>query len=199
MVMSSDSNSSTVELRLLKKQLHLAEAEAAVFAEEWFQNFDENHDGKLDRDEIQLLLAHVYPDLPPATPESINLLLEKLGAVDDHDDVVAVIVRYGCYICEKQELDAVFQEFDHNDNGVLDKSELQQLLAKVHPTWAATPSDVAHILSQCDENNDGVLQREELLLAVASWKETVSKKKHRVRKCDPRACGTTMQRVCIVQ
>ena len=72
--------------RLAKKlkKLRQREAERQVRiqaeVEGWFDRFDENGDGRLQRDELRALLTWLHPSRPP-TEENLDYLIEKATAV----------------------------------------------------------------------------------------------------------------------
>ena len=112
----------------------------------WFEMFDENGDGVLQRDELRALLTHLNPKRPPSEDNldwliehatavktySMNLPGDKNGDVTFHD-TRATVMRYHEYCKDQAYLDAVFRKYDVNGNGELDEEELVEFLQKVAP------------------------------------------------------------------
>jgi len=68
----------------------------------------------------------------------------------------------------------LFDRFDLDHNGSLDKSELQALLTKIAGV-PVSESDVTEVLRTADVLGDGVINKEELLGAVGAWYVSVGR------------------------
>lgn len=69
------------KLELLRKRE--AERRARIYAEveQWFQQFDENGDGMLQRDELKKLLSWLHPSRPP-TEANLDFFIAKATAIE---------------------------------------------------------------------------------------------------------------------
>ena len=149
----------------------------------WFNQFDENGDGRLQRDELRALLTWLHPSRPP-TEQNLDFLITKATAIEsssltipgnkDGDvswhDVRPCVLDYGDYCKDQSYIDSVFQRFDSDLSGELDAEELLQLLRSIAPEEISVDmTDVEYVLQQFDLNSDGVIDRDELLPMLAKW------------------------------
>lgn len=168
-------------------QLRAAEKERqqqlAAEIDGWFEKFDFNEDGKLQREELAALLEHL--EGRPPTAENLDFLLEKATAIetysvriggDKHGAVTwhqarETVGRYHEYCRDQVLLDSVFRRFDYDGNGTLDLLELPALLRDMSPDDAVVDeTDAQYVMEQCDANGDGVISRDEVLPMLARWK-----------------------------
>lgn len=139
----------------------------------WFDQFDENGDGQLQREELRALLTHLNPERPPSD-DNLDFLIEKAtevntfslqmkgnknGAVSWHD-TRATVARYADYCKDEAYLDAIFKEFDTDGNGELDSNELHPFLSRIAPEGCIVEeADLRYVFEACDPNGDGVIVR----------------------------------------
>ena len=70
---------------------------------------------------------------------------------------------------ELNQLKEVFQGFDEDGNGYIDKEELLKGLKKLN--IPATKEDVEEMINEADENSDGQLSIEEFIQIMANQEE----------------------------
>lgn len=169
------------------KQLRLREAErlkrVQVQVESWFDQFDENGDGRLQRDELRALLTWIHPSRPP-TEENLDYLIQKATAVvssslkipgNKHGsvgwyEIRATVLQYGDYVKDQKYIDSIFRRYDVDENGTLDKDELLELLTAVAPEGCeADEMDVEFVMEHFDRDKDGNIARDELLPMLGKW------------------------------
>ena len=171
------------KLKMLREREARRNAKIVQEVQSWFEQFDINGDGMLQRDELRALLTHLNPYRPP-TEDNLSWLLEKAteiraaslkipgnkdGAVSLHQ-ARATVTRYHEYCKDQAYLDAVFRKFDADGSGTLDEGELLPLLQRVAPEGCIVDdSDVAYVLEACDVDGDGVISREEVLPMISKW------------------------------
>ena len=68
------------KLKQLRQRQMERQARIRAEVEDWFQRFDENGDGMLQRAELRALLAWLHPSRPP-TEEALDFLITKATAV----------------------------------------------------------------------------------------------------------------------
>ena len=103
--------------------------------------------------------------------------------------------KYRYYLQHAKQLDAMFDRFDRNRNGMLSRSELQRALNDAERNnlrvnddgvmqkgtkrvtnmgggvqLRCSDDDLDYILRECDINGDGGIDKTELLAALATWK-----------------------------
>ena len=171
------------KLAMLTKREAERRARIQAEIEVWFNQFDENGDGRLQRDELRALLTWLHPSRPP-TEENLDFLIEKATAIESSSmrirgnkngdvswhDVRPCVLEYGDYCKDQSYIDSVFQRFDNDHSGELDAEELLLLLRSIAPEDISVDmSDVEYVLQQFDLNSDGVIDRDELLPMLAKW------------------------------
>jgi len=158
----------------------------------WFELFDTDGNGVLDREELRALLTHLQPNHPP-TDVALDFLIEKATAIDTYsmhikgdrngtiswDATKETVVRYRDYVRDQVWIDAVFTKHDIDGSGELEAPELLPLLRELAPDADVTEGDVRYVLNECDADGNGAVSREELLPMVSSWRSLVQDKNHR--------------------
>lgn len=151
----------------------------------WFNSFDKNKSGVLEREQLKELLIHLNPSSPP-DDAALDLLMTKATAIDTTGDGVAdtkgisrsaceqVVSKYEAYLSQQSVLDGIFDEFDTNKSGVLEPDQLVNLLKKVSPDHEVTDGDVQYVLETCDKSKEGSINRQEALAACATWKHMIN-------------------------
>ena len=169
----------------------------------WFEEFDTNKDQKLQRDEFAQLLTHLHPEFPPSEEQldklceratriessTLKLAGDKHGAIAWHS-VLETVLCYGDYVREERFLNEIFAEFDADDSGTLDPSELAGLLRKCAPEGCAVDqADVDFVIQLCDVNANGLIDREEVKPMIARWKRLSAEKWEKQQEAEKRPRG----------
>ena len=91
------------------------------------------------------------------------------------------VSKYRYYLARRATIDKMFEQFDLDENGKLDRRELRKAVQSSEdnrPTRAVhnivvelrvMNSDIESILDDADANNDGCIERSEMLPALAAW------------------------------
>jgi len=178
----------------LHKQKVAARAASKRKVDAWFQQFDSNHSGVLEVDQLKALLIHLNPHTTP-DQAALDMLMQKAVDIDTTGDgnpdtkgisrssAETVVAKYSEYIAQQAVLDGIFAEFDTNKSGVLEPDQLANLLKKVSPDVEVTDGDVDFVLEQCDKSKEGTINREEVLTACATWKVAASDKAQETCVC----------------
>jgi len=178
------------KLKMLREQW--AEQQAKMHAEvsQWFELFDENGDGQLQRHELRALLTHLNPQRAPSEA-NLDWLVEKATAIETHTMIIhgnrhgavgfhelrETVMRYSDYCKDEAYLDAIFKEFDDDGNEELDEDELLGLLQKVAPEGCeADAADVQFVMETCDLDGNGVITRDEVLPMISRWSQIAQAK-----------------------
>ena len=150
--------------------------------ETWFAKFDDG-DGVLQRAELAALLKHTSGTEP--SDEALDMALAEARTADikgggepkdgiSKKSALTVVTKYTSYVKEQKWLDAVFDAYDTNKSGQLEKDQLLALLKKVSPDVEVTEADAAYVLDMVDTNNTGSIDRSEALAACATWKSELA-------------------------
>ena len=139
--------------------------------EAWFEEFDKDQNGELERDELRHLLSHLFPEHPP-DETWLDTLIERATAIEsyslqirgDKDGAVSklavakAVERYGAYTRQQTLLDDIFGTHDVDKSGLLEKTEV---LAMLNDLVQKTPNlkhitaddgDVEWVLEHCDQD-----------------------------------------------
>jgi len=181
--------------RLLLHDKAEREAELKTVLDTWFAGFDHNNDKQLNRDELRLLLAHLYPGDPPEEGALDFLILKateinsgslhlpgNLNGLVPWDATVQTVTRYSEYIRQKRRLDALMEELDVDASGTLDAQELHNFLQRLSPGLEVIEEDVRFILEYSDVNQDGAISCDELWSMVQVWRAVTSNLPHGRKK-----------------
>ena len=118
------------KLKMLRKRDEERQARIQAEVESWFEKFDENKDGKLQRDELRNLLNWLHPSRPPSE-ENLDFLLVKATEIvatgmrvkGNKDGAVAwhqarqTVLDYGDYLKDQMYIDSIFSRFDSDNSG----------------------------------------------------------------------------------
>ena len=107
------------------------------------------------------------------------------------------VSKYRYYLARRATIDKMFEQFDLDANGKLDRRELRKALqSREHKNTRAVhsivvelrvmKSDVEAILDDADANNDGNIDRSEMLPALAAWSNIADMK---IEKKKSAACA----------
>ena len=94
--------------------------------------------------------------------------------------VKEVVHKWFQYMKEKSAIDAIFAKFDTNASGVLERDQLIALLKCYCPHPEPNEADVDFVLEKADVSGTGTMRPEEVLPAIAVWKELAEKKESSV-------------------
>ena len=81
---------------------------------------------------------------------------------------------------QQEEIDAHFDRYDKDGNGVLQRDEVKHLLDDLNEGIPVSSAEVSWAIHSADMDNSGTLNREELRAAVSWWYLHVAKSKLRV-------------------
>lgn len=109
--------------------------EEAKKFDDWFSEFDRNNDRHLDKSELAALLMTIQPDCPPAD-STLDRLMEEAKLIGTGEPVQrsqlrAILLKNLAYVKEAQFLDNVFERFDQDGSGSLDRDELKGMMFSV--------------------------------------------------------------------
>ena len=79
---------------------------------------------------------------------------------------------------EKKAIDAIFDKFDTNQSGVLERDQLLELLKCYCPDPPPNEADVDFVIEQADVSGTGTMRRDEVLPAISVWKQLAEDKKN---------------------
>ena len=116
----------------------------------------------------------------------VNHALKVAGLTEEADALPRAalldsVSKYRYYLARRATIDKMFEQFDLDANGKLDRRELRKALQSrednrpsraVHDIVVelrVMKSDIEWILDDADANNDGCIERSEMLPALAAW------------------------------
>ena len=94
----------------------------------------------------------------------------------DRKLVKGVVQKWFKYMKEKKAIDDIFAKFDTNGSGVLERDQLIKLLKCYCANPEPDEGDVDFVLEKADLSGTGTMRPEEVLPAIAVWKELAEKK-----------------------
>jgi Ca2+-binding EF-hand superfamily protein len=165
-----------------------------TLVDKWFEKHDTNHSGVLERDQLEQLLMEIEPDASPNS-QILQTLMSKAegrdttgdGQVDtsgiSREKILATVENYREYARQQGYLDVIFKKFDTNGSGKLEKNQLHKLLVQVSPDSEVAEADTEFVLEHCDLDGTNAISRDEVLPAIAKWKELVEEKQKKRGCC----------------
>jgi Ca2+-binding EF-hand superfamily protein len=160
--------------------------------EVWFAEHDEDHDNKFDRKELKHLFKFIEPE-HALTTAAENFMLEKINDVKEisRENIIIIVKKYRHYIKQWDKLNDLFAKYDTNNNGVLENSEIRQLMidkaggvVNVSNRVEVTDEDVDYVMSVADPEQEahGGVDREHLMTAIGQWYQLASEKREKKRQ-----------------
>ena len=132
----------------------------------------------------------------------VNHALKVAGLTEEADALPRAalldsVSKYRYYLARRATIDKMFAQFDLDANGKLDRRELRKALqSREHKNTRAVhsivvelrvmKSDVEAILDDADANDDGHIDRSEMLPALAAWSNIADMK---IEKKKSAACA----------
>ena len=133
----------------------------------------------------------------------VNHALKVAGLTEEADALPRAalldsVSKYRYYLARRATIDKMFEQFDLDENGKLDRRELRKALQSrednrpsraVHGICVdlrVMKSDVEAILDDADANDDGHIDRSEMLPALAAWSNIADMK---IEKRKSAACA----------
>ena len=153
--------------------------------ERWFANFDTDRSGMLSRDEMAKLLEHAAGERP--SDDALDTAMKKATSIDTNGDGQAdtigvskkaatqAVTKFQAYVKQEKAINDIFDQFDTNKSGELEKGQLRDLLKRVSPDADVADEDEAYVMELCDKSNTGTILRSEVLAACATWKLLLEK------------------------
>ena len=132
----------------------------------------------------------------------VNHALKVAGLTEEADALPRAalldsVSKYRYYLARRATIDKMFEQFDLDANGKLDRRELRKALqSREHKNTRAVHSivvelrvmnsDIEAILDDADANSDGCIDRSEMLPALAAWSNIADMK---IEKKKSAACA----------
>ena len=134
------------------------EPDTSKIIREVFDEIDVDHDGFLSEEEVQQVVGRL--NLPKRYGRRIFETADS-----NHDGKVTFEEMQDFVESKMQRLQSAFSYFDKNGNGLIDKSEVYQVLQELY--LDLTEEDAELLLQEMDKNNDGNVNFVEFLRMFA--------------------------------
>lgn len=147
--------------------------------QEIFLKYDKDHSGALEVAEFKDLLRDFNNGKEPSHHEQEFMM--RLADKDGDGRINLGELHYALrawhsYRHLDESVLRLFAEYDFDESGRLDADELQQLLTDMNGGKTVPWEEVRHVIRQGDVLGDGMINRSELLGAVAAWYAHVGRK-----------------------
>ena len=160
--------------------------------EVWFAEYDKDHNNKFDREELRQLFKVIEPKYE-LTDAAEKFMIEKIKDIEvaTRETIMDIVKKYRHYIKNWENLNNLFQKYDTNNNGLLEKNEIHDLMVdkaggvvNVSSRVEVTDEDVQYVMNLADPESEkkGGIDREHLMTAIASWYQIASKKRVEAKK-----------------
>jgi len=157
-----------------KKAKERAQAEHKAQFMDAFKKYDEDGTGKLCKDEVSAAIADVNGE--PPSEQELEFVMRQADAGSDGrlgpEEFAEALDAWQCYLDDfkdpNSEMNHLFNEFDTDNDGQLDKTQLAKLLASYTDGKEVPEKEVDAVMMQAG-GEDGQINKMELRLAVATW------------------------------
>eukprot|EP00931_Biecheleriopsis_adriatica_P030546 TRINITY_DN18003_c0_g1_i2.p1 TRINITY_DN18003_c0_g1~~TRINITY_DN18003_c0_g1_i2.p1 ORF type:complete len:216 (+),score=57.00 TRINITY_DN18003_c0_g1_i2:101-748(+) len=144
--------------------------------------YDTSDSGALDRLDLQALLEDLN-DGKPVMKEELDFFFSVNDTSGDGkigpDELPAVLETWKSHIHSIPEVRTIFEKFDKNRDGHLQKEELRKLLIELNDGEDVEDEELDYVLEEADLMENGVISIIELKRAIAFWYHNVELKERK--------------------
>eukprot|EP01006_Ploeotia_vitrea_P001030 TRINITY_DN104086_c0_g1_i1.p1 TRINITY_DN104086_c0_g1~~TRINITY_DN104086_c0_g1_i1.p1 ORF type:complete len:216 (+),score=39.27 TRINITY_DN104086_c0_g1_i1:56-703(+) len=166
----------TAQPGLKRKKAHDERLKLAKQLDQLFQQYDVDHTGKLEKNELISLLTELNDNVPPTEAE-INYILHEAdnSEVDkciDRKELKAALVAWKEYKKDEPVIRKMLDKYDKNNNQIFEFDELKEILTDLNDGNTPTNDEVEWVLNQADHTDgivDGALNTTEIMVAIGLW------------------------------
>mmetsp|Transcript_47075 Transcript_47075/g.108782 ORF Transcript_47075/g.108782 Transcript_47075/m.108782 type:complete len:213 (+) Transcript_47075:84-722(+) len=148
-----------------------------------FQRYDVNKSGKLEEDQVRMLLTDLDNTTPPGTPptdEELQFVLKVAAPEGDHclrfEEIEFAMRSWHIYTGRRREMEDKILEFDKSGTGTLSWQELKALLVALNDGNPVENVEVDWVMGEADIFGDGTIHKTELVMACAAWYQHVEQR-----------------------
>mmetsp|Transcript_6914 Transcript_6914/g.11153 ORF Transcript_6914/g.11153 Transcript_6914/m.11153 type:complete len:217 (+) Transcript_6914:89-739(+) len=150
--------------------------------------YDTNKSGKLELEQIKKLLTDTDEDTPSGTPpteDEVNFILQIADHAGDGclamEELGFAIKAWHVYCKNRADMDKEFQKFSKPGQDTLNHDELKEYLKSLNGGCEVSDDEVKWVMHEADVLKDGVIHKEELLMATSAWYSHVEDNPRRVK------------------
>lgn len=154
-----------------RKRLRLQRDRKQV--ERWFLEFDTSRTDQLNKEELAALFRSLEDEPSESVLEYIHANAKEPIT---RQNVIGIVTKFRAYVSEQRALDALFDSYDKNQSGQLEADQLFALMADYSTSCKPDQADLDFVLAECDADGSGTIGRQELLPALATWKQLLQAK-----------------------
>eukprot|EP00746_Dinoflagellata_sp_MGD_P012327 gnl/MRDRNA2_/MRDRNA2_126248_c0_seq1.p1 gnl/MRDRNA2_/MRDRNA2_126248_c0~~gnl/MRDRNA2_/MRDRNA2_126248_c0_seq1.p1 ORF type:complete len:199 (+),score=42.36 gnl/MRDRNA2_/MRDRNA2_126248_c0_seq1:73-669(+) len=154
---------------------------------EILQKYGKKKPGRLQRDELKLLLTDLDDHSPPGTvptDEELDFVMKvadrACNGVINASELEDAMGVWQIYISMRPKMEEAIRKFAQSGKGKLGQSQLKAYLEDLNEGRPVTNSDLEKIFNEADVFGNGALGQTELSKATAAWQAIVEKKKSSV-------------------
>eukprot|EP00293_Proteomonas_sulcata_P012542 CAMPEP_0184304128 /NCGR_PEP_ID=MMETSP1049-20130417/13731_1 /TAXON_ID=77928 /ORGANISM="Proteomonas sulcata, Strain CCMP704" /LENGTH=208 /DNA_ID=CAMNT_0026615871 /DNA_START=59 /DNA_END=685 /DNA_ORIENTATION=+ len=160
-----------------RRELFEKKKEHKRFVKDVLESWDKGKTGTLTWDELRQWLTSIAQG-EPATDDEVKWVMtmatqerspdyEKVHIQPDNFSAAAE--AWLSYRESKSEIDAIFNKYDTDSSGCLDKAQLKNLLTELNAGDEPLPEELDWVLQNADVIGDGVINKPELAKAISVW------------------------------
>mmetsp|Transcript_7326 Transcript_7326/g.14551 ORF Transcript_7326/g.14551 Transcript_7326/m.14551 type:complete len:206 (+) Transcript_7326:182-799(+) len=160
-----------------RRELFEKKREQRKFVKDVLSSWDSSKSGDLSYEEVSKWLSSIAQG-QPATEDEIKwviVMANQKRANDFESASIApaefsrAIEAWMSYRECKREIDEIFQKYDTDSSGGLDRTQLTNLLGELNDGAQPTEEEVEWVLKHADVIGNGVITKPELAKAVSVW------------------------------
>jgi len=138
-----------------------------------------HHDGHIHHDEIPRIMMQINNGVP-ASPENVHFVMacgdqHGLHSNIDIEEVTEALAVWRCITEREDEINRHFDRFDTNKSGVLERSQVKNLLQELNEGIPVSWQETDWAIEAADVDGSDSLSHTELHAAIAWWYINVDK------------------------
>eukprot|EP01052_Picozoa_sp_SAG31_P019472 SAG31_NODE_1420_length_8429_cov_32.568547_2_plen_1718_part_00 len=136
-----------------------------------FKEFDSNHDGVLNVEELHALMLELN-DGKPISDWAVEFVLLTADCQENsicRDDVVPALARWRVLLSQQGLLEQVLDRYDKECSGKLSRSQVKDVLTELNEGIPVSNMETDWVIEASDIDGSGELSRTELRATVAMW------------------------------
>jgi len=192
-----------------RQELHEQRQNHQRFVRDVLSSWDKGGSGDLKFDEVKTWLSSISQGNPPSEDEVKWVIVmanqqrtnDYTNAAIKPEDFSRAIDAFLSYRECKDEIEGIFQKYDVDKSGSLDKGQLTNLLTELNEGAEPTGEEVDWVIKHADVIGNGAISKPELAKAISVWYVHVAEieRNNSMAEAAMKPSGICSSGACVVQ